>query len=85
MNEHEAVVKLLLQWGGKVNLKDRYKKTALYYAAANGYEAVVKPTGKIDLEDRYAKTALHHAAGNGYGPVVKLLLDSIAQANGLSS
>jgi ankyrin repeat protein len=49
---------------------------SLWYAAANGYKAVVKQllaTGKvnIDLRDQSGRTPLSWAAGNGHEAVVK--------------
>jgi ankyrin repeat protein len=43
-NGHEAVVKLLLEEGAKLEFKSEYDgRTPLAYAAENGHEAVVKP------------------------------------------
>ena len=41
-NGHLAVVKLLLEKGAKVNLKDRDDRTLLWWAVENKHEAIVK-------------------------------------------
>ncbi|MCJ1384352.1 hypothetical protein MMC17_007468 [Xylographa soralifera] len=79
-NEHEAIVKALLEIG-KVNAdsKDQNGRTPLSWAAEKGQEAVVialLKTGKVDADskDQYGQTPLWWAAEKGYEAVVKALL-----------
>jgi ankyrin repeat protein len=78
---YEAIiVKLLLATEGiDVDLKDKYGRTPLLWAAANGHEAVVKlllaTEGiDVDLKDKYGRTPLSWAAANGHKAIIKLLL-----------
>ncbi|KFZ00561.1 hypothetical protein V500_01008 [Pseudogymnoascus sp. VKM F-4518 (FW-2643)] len=78
LNEHEAVVKLLLITG-KVDAdsKDKDGRTPLSWAAENGHEAVVKlllNRGKVDVnsKDKRRRTPLSWTAANGHDAVAKL-------------
>jgi ankyrin repeat protein len=81
-NNHESVVKLLLETGKvDVDTKDGYGQTPLSHAARNGHESVVKlllETGKVDIdaEDYIGRTPFSHAIENGHESVVKLLLET---------
>jgi ankyrin repeat protein len=72
-------VKLLLGTEGvDPDAKDKYGRTPLWRAAANGYEAVVKlllSTEGVDLDtkDKYGRTPLWTATADGHEAVVKLL------------
>ncbi|KAF7546912.1 hypothetical protein G7Z17_g8091 [Cylindrodendrum hubeiense] len=70
---------------GKVepDMKDLKGLSALWYAAKNGHEAVMKllfETGWVDIEtkDEFNATALWHAAALGNDRVVRLLLENRA-------
>jgi hypothetical protein len=62
-----------------VNKKDSHGRTALYWAAGNGHEAVVKllldKGADLEAKDEWGQTPLSQAARNGHEAVVKLLLD----------
>ena len=79
-NGYEAVVKLLVERGAKLESKDTiHSRTPLSSAAANNHEAVVRMLVKkgADLEskDNRGQTPLSWAAGNGHEAVVKYLLE----------
>ena len=63
------VVKYLLEKGGDVKAKDRYKETALIKAAFLGNLEVVKylveKGADVEAKDKYGRTALMNAAKNG--------------------
>jgi hypothetical protein len=70
----------------KVNSKDRDDRTPLWWAAKNGYEAVVKllleSKAEVDSKDsKFGRTPLLLAAKNGHEAVVKLLLESKAEVD----
>ncbi|KAM3077065.1 hypothetical protein ACMFMF_004980 [Clarireedia jacksonii] len=76
---HEAVVKLLLERGAKLEAKDRDSQTPLLWAAQRGHKAVVKLLlergAKLEAKDRDSQTPLLWAAQRGHEAVVKLLLE----------
>ncbi|RYO82219.1 hypothetical protein DL766_006352 [Monosporascus sp. MC13-8B] len=85
-NGYEGVVKLLLETGKvDANSKDRFNRTPLSYAAANGHgmndrghEGIVElllETGKVnaDSKDKGGQIPLSYAAENGHKGIFKLL------------
>ncbi|KAK1252735.1 hypothetical protein MKX08_003922 [Trichoderma sp. CBMAI-0020] len=67
----------------KPDLKDKYGRTPLSWAAENGHAPVVEQLiataqVKIDSKDKSGKTPLIWAARNGHTAVVRLLLDERA-------
>ena len=83
-NGNEIMVKLLLEKGAEVNVKDtECGQTPLSLAARRGHEAVakllLKKGAEMDIEDDSCRTPLSWAAGNGYEAVVKLLLENGAE------
>ncbi|KKO99367.1 hypothetical protein THAR02_08530 [Trichoderma harzianum] len=84
---HEAVVKLLLASGAKVNLSNGHwsDKAALHIAAIEGHGVIVElllAAGAIpDIRDNDGQTPLWHAAGKGYEAVVKSLIAAGADLN----
>jgi hypothetical protein len=86
-NEHEAIVKQLLDTGKiEVDSKNKHGRTPLSWAAENGHDAIVKQlldTGKVavDSKDKFGLTPLSWAARNGYSKPVKRLLDKNAEVN----
>ncbi|KAN0086322.1 hypothetical protein V8E54_000010 [Elaphomyces granulatus] len=95
----EAVVKHLLGVGSiDLNSKDgTYERSALSWAAGNGFDVIVKllikislngivklpfrKGAKVDSTDRYGRTALSYAAWNGHVATVKLLLRAGARVD----
>ena len=71
------MVKLLLEKGADPNFDDEEGRTPLWWAAKNGYEAVVELLLEKDagpsFEDEGGRTPLHRAAQNGHETVMKLL------------
>ena len=86
---HQGVVKLLLEKGAAVDLKNSDGETALCLAAYGGHEAVVKMLlekgAAVDLNNSDGETALSLAAGRGHEAVVKLLLEQEASVDLLAS
>src|SRR5436305_327922 len=82
--EHGAAQRLLGE-GANIQAKTDDGRTALYLAAANGHEAVVKllleAKADVNAKDESGQTALYHAAENGHEAVVKLLLEAKAEVN----
>jgi hypothetical protein len=85
---HDDIVRLLLEKGAEIEVKDgKYSYALLSWAARNGHEAVVKllleKGAEIEAEDdESGKTSLQWAAGNGHEAIVKLLLDKGARGGG---
>jgi len=77
---HEAVVKLLLEKGAKIETKSKYGLTPLSWAAESGHELVVKllldKGAELETKDKYGLTPLLWAARKGYEVIVKLLLEA---------
>lgn len=71
-NEHEAVVKVLIERDDvDADSKDNAGRTPLSYAAWNGRKALVKlllEAGKVDADskDSFGHTPLWYAAENGH-------------------
>jgi ankyrin repeat protein len=90
-NGYEDGVKLLLQNGAEVNLKDKGGRTALF--AASGYrysnpsnvELLLNHGAEIDARDLQLQTPLMHASKEGNSAGVKLLLLSGADSNAKDS
>lgn len=77
---HTELVKLLLEFGTKLDLQDNKGKTALMYAAKKGHSAIVRLLlefgAALDLQDNDGKTALVYAARKGHAQIVRLLLEA---------
>ncbi|ROT35327.1 ankyrin [Sodiomyces alkalinus F11] len=79
---HVEAVKLLLEKGADVNIKDDdYGQTPLSWAAENGHEKVVKlllgrDEVDVDTQDKLGRTPLSWTAANGHDVVVKMILDT---------
>ncbi|KLU85042.1 hypothetical protein MAPG_04074 [Magnaporthiopsis poae ATCC 64411] len=78
-NGHKAVVKLLLDKGPGIEMRDsEYLRTPLSWAAGNGDEALVELLlgrgAAIETEDDSGRTPLQLAAQKGHEAVTKLLV-----------
>ncbi|RKK67486.1 hypothetical protein BFJ69_g14454 [Fusarium oxysporum] len=76
---HEAVIRLLLDWGVFIEAADRWGQTPLWWASLKGHKAVVQLLldrgAFIEAADRWGQTPLSYAAKNGHEAVMRLLLD----------
>jgi ankyrin repeat protein len=83
MEGHEAIVRLLLDWGACTEVADEFGLTLLLHAAADGYEAIVRLLldrgAYIEAADKRGRTPLSYAAENGHEAVVQLLRIHIVQ------
>jgi ankyrin repeat protein len=80
---------LLLKYGAKQNISNKYGETALHLAAEYGYSEVVrnylKQNFPVDQKAITGKTALHYAVKFRKGLIVKLLLAGGADVNAKSN
>ena len=80
---HEVVVRLLLEKGAELELKDWDSRTPLSWAAESGHEAVVQllleKGAELESKDGGGQTPLSWAAKNGHKAVVRLLLEKGAE------
>ena len=82
---HEVMVKLLLEKGAKLEIKDKkYNQTPLLWAVKKRHEAVVKllleKGAELEIKDKkYKQTPLSYAAEKGHEAMVKLLLEKGAE------
>ena len=76
---------LLLEKGAKVESKDKYGQTPLYWAVGNGHKAVVKllleKGVELESKEEHGWMPLLGAATNGHETVVKLLLEKGANSD----
>lgn len=79
-NGNEAVLRLLVEMGGKINTKDERGRTALQQAVENGHEKIVRQLIKnganVNTEDNDGWTVLHRAAMSGREVIVKELVEN---------
>ena len=77
---NEAMVKLLLEYGADIKVRDDLNRGLLHSAAIDGYDGIVRlllERGlEIDAQDQNGKTPLHDASRDGNYQVAKVLLDS---------
>ncbi|KAM0521165.1 hypothetical protein ACHAPE_002638 [Trichoderma viride] len=80
-NEHEAIVRLLLENGADIETKDQHmdRGTPLLQATEKGHEAIVRllleKGADIKAKDYSRQTPLRMAAKNGHEAIVRLLLE----------
>jgi len=74
----ERHAKFLLEAGAETDIQDIDGRTALHYAALNGWldfcTVLVEGGGDTDLQDVDCKTALHLAASSGYSEICTMLV-----------
>ena len=84
-SEQLVAMKILLENGADVNLKDSKSKTALHYAVNFGnieiIELLLKYDADIDAVDSRKCSALHLASENDHNEVAEILLINGANAN----
>jgi len=85
----ERHAKLLLDAGAKTDIQDIDGRTALHYAAMNGWldfcRVLVEAGAHTGLQDIHSKTALHFAASSGYSEICTMLVKAGADFNLLDS
>ncbi|KAK5189284.1 hypothetical protein LTS03_011644 [Exophiala xenobiotica] len=69
---HEAVVRLLVEKGAKLESQDKYNRTPLSWAAEKGHGAV---GADLEPKDNSGRTPLSWAADRGHEAVVRLLVE----------
>ena len=78
MNEHESVVKLLLDRGAEVKAADNDGQTPLHFAAYKGHLEIATQLLRAGADPNMLtgmkETALHHAIHGGWMDIVKFLL-----------
>jgi ankyrin repeat protein len=76
---HEMVMRVALENGAEIALKDGDGRTALHWAAKMGQETIVRlllENGMdVAVKDDYGVTALHVAAATGQAEVIRILLE----------
>merc|ERR1719436_1780566 len=84
-NNHEAIVKLLLEKNATLDFADYEGRTPLHEAAYYGYKNLVEyfleKGHPIDPVDKYMQTPLFRAVEAGRDEVVGLLVEKKAQTN----
>jgi ankyrin repeat protein len=82
MSNNTLITRILLDHGGRTELKDRLGNTALHYAAQRGSVDVMRlllsANAPIDAQNREGVTPLMLAANSGRSDVVVLLLQNHA-------
>mgnify|MGYP003998025029 CR=1 FL=1 len=81
-------IKLHLDNGVDVNVKNSKSSTALHIAVLNGYleasKFLITQGAEINCEDKYGRTPLHMAAIGGHKKITVLLVDNGANINALT-
>lgn len=76
---HEMIMRVALENGAEIALKDGDGRTALHWAAKMGQETIVRlllENGTdVAVKDDYGVTALHVAAAAGQAEVIRILLE----------
>ena len=82
-NGHIEIVKLLLEFGAKVDLQNDNGESALIHASMNGHIEIVnlllEHAAEVDLQDNDGDSALNCACLSGHIEIVKLLLNQGAK------
>ena len=82
------LVERIPTFGGKLNMKDKQKRTPLHYACMNGYDATVcalvcKDPNLAAVKDAFGFTPMHYACRNAHVSCVQSLIDIIPQYQNL--
>ena len=81
-SSHEAALRVLIEDGANIHVKDGQGRTALHLAAEKGHEGVlqllIKNGTSAHEKDNRGRMALHLAAKNGHEAVLRLLIKNRA-------
>ena len=84
----EDIVKLLINHGANVNIRNSYDDFPLQDAILMGFKNIVKLLidhgAKVNMKDRYGNTCMHEAVGVDSTEIVKLLIDHGANINAIN-
>ena len=82
-------VRLLIEAGAEVNVKNEYYETALILAAKNAHTVVVETLinagADMNAKDHFGRTPLMWAICRGHATVVNMLLKAGARSGGIPS
>jgi ankyrin repeat protein len=85
-DEYEDVIRILLEKGADINVRDKWGRTALMIAAKSGQSEIVRLLldweADLHARDERGYTAMMYAAWKGHSEIVRMLLDRGADVNG---
>jgi ankyrin repeat protein len=78
-NDHDEVVRVMLESGANIESTNKFQRTALYRAAANGQlelcRLLLDCGANVNHLDEWKGTPQHHETWWGYLSILKLLVD----------